>query len=196
MDRAQGRGLTARVRREGPRWDVAVAVGLAVTWCGSSAWGIQREVRTRFAHYDDAPVIVQEATVRLVQTYSAPSQFPLALSEGSDLKVSRTKVRNINRLNQQVPTYQLHGQLDVRNATRKTVDMLQLTTVFFNAFHERLSTVQDSLPSTLSARQRKTITWTKSLPNEEVFELFVVISAVRFTDGSVWSPEEELIILP
>lgn len=194
MDRA--RGLGERVRRNGPRWDFAVLVGLSLTWCSTAAWGIQREVRTRFAHYDDAPVIVQQATVRLVQTYSAPSQFPLALAEGTDLKVSRSRVRNLNRLNQQVPTYQLRGELDVRNATRKVVDMLQITTVFFNAFHERISTVQESLPSTIAARQRKTITWTKSLPDEEVFELFVVISAVRFTDGTVWSPEEELIILP
>jgi hypothetical protein len=173
-----------------------VLIWLGLTWCGTEAWGIQREIRTRLAHYDDTPVIVQEAKVRLVQTYSAPNQFPLALAEGTELKVSRTKVRNLNRLNQQVPTYQLQGQLEVRNATRKGVDMLQLTTVFFNAFHERLSTVQESLPSTLPARQQKTIAWTKSLPDEEVFELFVVISAVRFTDGTVWSPEEELIILP
>jgi hypothetical protein len=40
------------------------------------------------------------------------------------------------------------------------------------------------------------LSWAKSLPDEETFEMFFIISAVRFSDGTVWSPEEELIVLP
>ena len=163
---------------------------------GAEVSGLQREVRTRTANYDDAPVTLEDARVKLVQTYSAPNQFPLALADGDDVKVHRTRVRHLNRLHQQVPTYQLESHLELRNATRKTVATLQVTTVFFNAFHERIGIERESLPSAVPPRQTKTITWRKNLPNEYVFEMLFVISAVRFTDGTVWSPAEELIILP
>ena len=160
------------------------------------AVGIQRELRTRTANYDEAPVSLRDARVRLVQTYSTPTQFPLALADGTDPKIHRTRVRHLNRLNQQVPTYQLQGELELHNATRKTVEMLQITTVFFNAFHERLNMEEESILHTLPPRQTKMLSWVKSLPDEETFEMFFIISAVRFSDGTVWSPEEELIVLP
>ncbi|MBI4354299.1 MAG: hypothetical protein HY595_03580 [Candidatus Omnitrophica bacterium] len=157
---------------------------------------VQRDVRTRTANYEEAPVLLQDARVRLTQTYSAPSQFPLVLSDGTDVRIQRSRVRHLNRLNQQVPTYQLQGQLELRNTSRKTVAMLQITTVFFNGFHERLSMEQESILHTLPPKQTKMLSWAKSLPDEETFEMFFIISAVRFSDGTVWSPEEELIVLP
>ncbi len=158
--------------------------------------GLQRDVRTRTANYDEAPVFLRDAKVRLIQTYSAPNQFPLVLADGADVKIQRSRVRHLNRLNQQVPTYQLEGQLELRNASRKTVSMLQITTVFFNAFHERLSMEEESIFHTVPPRQTKMLSWMKSLPDEETYEMFFIISAVRFSDGTVWSPEEELIVLP
>lgn len=178
-----------------PRRSASVAL-LALLLATPSVTALERAVRTRVANYEEAPVLLRSASVKLVQTYSQPGQFPFVSMEGSDVKMRRSRVRQLNRLNQQIATYLLEGSLELHNETRRSIETLQLTTVFFNAFRERIRTDRDTVTLTLGPRQHKTVSWSKGVPHEEVFEMVVVVSAVRFGDGSVWSPTEELIVIP
>lgn len=177
------------------RWAAWLCCGL-VWLAADAAIAFEREIKSRIANYDEAPVTLRTAQVKLVQTYSDLAQAPFMIMDGKDTGLRRSRVRHLNRLNEQIPTYLLQGALELRNETRRSIDMLQLTTVFFNAFRERIRTDRDAVQIALVPRQRKTLAWSKGVPHEEVFEMVVVISAVRFTDGSVWSPTEELIVLP
>lgn len=173
-----------------------VLLGLSLAcWC-APALAIQRDVQTRIANYDDAPVTLLEASVQLARTYSTPSQVPFATLGNEDLRVQRSQTRHLNRLNQEVPTFLLEGELAVRNLTRRKVEAVQITTVFLNAFRKRISVERHSLTKELAPRQLHRVKWSRGFPNEEVFEVVFVITAVRFTDGTVWAPTEELILLP
>ena len=164
---------------------------------GAASEARQRTVRAKPATYDEAPVVVRQASVRLVQTYSSPSQYPLATApDGYEVKVKRSRVRYANRANQQVPTYLLEGSVELENETRRDVEAVQVTTVFLNAFGERISTDRHAIANPLEPRQTRRIDWSKNLPHEEVFEVYFVVTAVRFADGDVWTPTEELVILP
>ena len=177
-------------------------------WCGLCYWlclmvicqevsGFERSIDARIANYDEAPVTLLNASAQLLQTYGSPSQFPFAVIEGGhDIRISRARVHYMNRHNQQIPTYLLEGELEIRNTTQKEVTALQITTVFLNAFRERISTERRSFAQSLAPRRAKRIQWSRGLPHEEVFEMFFVVTAVRFSDGTVWAPTEELVALP
>jgi len=184
-----------RTRRD--RAALSLVLGLVLVLWSEPAFSLQRSVRARIANYEEAPVSLRHASVQLVQTYSNPSQFPLAaLAEGEEVKIKRSRVRYMNRVNQQIPTYLLEGELELHNHTRKEVMALEITTIFLNAFRERISMDQDSLTQSLSPYETKTIRWSRALPHEGVFEVFFVVTAIRFSNGEVWAPTEELILLP
>ena len=177
----------------------ALVLAVAVVASGQDASALKRALRTRVANYDNAPVLVRQASVDLVQTYGTPSQVPMPAVPGLDgggMQVSRSHVRYVNRLNQQAPTYSLEGEIELQNGTRKEVSALKLTTIFLNAFHERIGTDQQMLAQPLLPRQTKRVDWSRALPHEDVYEMFVVINAVRYSDGTVWTPSEELIVIP
>ena len=176
---------------------IGIACGLAVVaWC-PSAFGMQRAVRARIVNYEAAPVLLLDASAQLVKTYSTPTQFPLAaVEEGREMKMQRSRVRHLNRLNQQVPTYLLEGNLQLRNDTRRRIAAIQLTIVFLNAFRERIGTERHSLAEPLGPREVKAVQWSRNLPYEEIFEVFFIVTAIRFDDGTVWMPTEELIFFP
>lgn len=160
------------------------------------AFSQQRAVRTSVQNYDEAPVRLIGASVQVTETYAHPMEVPLIRDGGRDLKVQRSRIRYMNRLNQQVAAYVLEGEVRLKNHSSKAVEVLQLTTVFLNAFRERVDLEQDSFTEALKPHQLTTLPWSRGLPREEVFEMVFVITAVRFSDGTVWTPTEELIQLP
>ena len=173
-------------------WTLAA---LMILLAGEAA-AMQRVIRARVANHDKAPVSLDRAHVELAETYSTPSQFPFAVVDGSQVNISRSHVRYLNRLNQMAPTYTLEGEFEARNDGRKEVQVLELTAVSLNAFHERISSDEQPLAQTLPARASKRIRWSRSLPNEDIFEIVFAVTAVRFSDGTVWKPTEELILFP
>lgn len=168
---------------------------LSVLVACPQAEALDRVVRARVANHEGAPVTLLEGSVRLVQTYSRPGQFPLTTVAGEEVLVRRSRVRYMNQADQ-VPTYLLEGELTLRNHTRKEVVALQVTTVFLNVFRERISTERHTLSASLEPHRLTTVKWSRTLPHHDVFELFGVITAVRFSDGTVWTPTEELIFIP
>ena len=173
-----------------------VAAGILVG-IGTTSEAMPRTVYAKAAKYDEAPVVVRQASVRLVQTYSSPTQYPLATSpDGYEVKVKRSRVRYANRADQQAPTYLLEGSVELENETRRPVEAVQVTTVFLNAFRERIGTDRHVIAKPLESREIRRLDWSKSLPHEDVFEVYFVVTAVRFADGEVWAPTEELVFLP
>lgn len=186
-------GVACALRRS--QW----LAGTILVWLGScpQASSLQRSVKTRLANYEESPVILRDVSVKLVETFSGPTQFPFAtFPDGAEVRVHRNQVRYMNQLNHQIPTYLLEGQLELRNEASKEVAAFQLTTVFLNAFRERIGTDRHTLAGPLAPRQTTVLSWSRNLPHEEVFEMFFAVTAIRFADGTVWTPTEELILLP
>ncbi len=181
-------------------WIQCLVGGLVLVTVAEQAFALQRAVRARIANYEQAAVSLRNASIQLTQTYSTPSQFPLSEMRGDkedqEVQINRSRVRYANRLNQQVPTYLLEGELEVRNNAPKAVVAMQITAIFLNAFRERIETDRQTLAGSLRPSQVATVRWARNLPHQEVFELYFVVTAARFEDGSVWSPTEEMILLP
>ncbi len=175
---------------------VAAAAALWIALFATLASAVPHTVRARSANYDDAPATVKQATVRLAQTFSNPSQFPFASVQGEEIKIARSRVRYMNRKNQQAQTFLLEGEVQVRNGMHKPIAFLQLTAICLNAFQERIDTAQQSIEEPISPGQIRIVHWTKNLPHEEVYEVVFAVTAVRFADGTVWAPTEELVLSP
>ena len=173
-----------------------MAVGVNLIWCSDTTWALQRDVRTQIANYDSAPIQLHRASIELVQTYGAPGQFPLAAVDDRDAGVRRSQVRYMNRLNQQIPTFLLAGELRIRNHAPKTVEAFEVTTIFLNAFRERIGMERQAVTLPLAPHQHTELDWSHTLPHHDVFEAFFVITKVRFEDGTIWAPSEELILIP
>ncbi len=181
-----------------PRRLAAWGVGLAALGIGGAAFGFQRTIATRVTNYDATPVSLrQTAAMELVQTYSGATQFPMAnADDGTEAKVYRSRVRNVNRLHQLLPTYILEGNLELRNEGRKPITAVQVTAVFLNAFQERIGTDQQSVNLSLQPHQTRRLSWSRNIQQPEVFETVFVVTKVRFEDGLVWVPTEELLLSP
>ena len=181
-----------------PRRLAAWGVGLVALGIGGTAVGFQRTIATRVTNDDATPVSLrQTAAMELVQTYSGETQFPTAnLDDGTEAKIYRSRVRNVNRLHQLLPTYVLEGNLELRNEGRKPIAAVQVTAVFLNAFQERIGTDQQSVNLPLLPYQARRLRWSRNIQQPEVFETVFVVTKVRFGDGLVWVPREELLLSP
>lgn len=161
---------------------------------GGPALALERKVETQVVNVEGVPVVVETASTRLVQTYGRMSQFPLAAVGREEVRIARSRVKYMNQLNQQVPTYQLQGEAVVRNGTRSEVVALQLTVVSFNAFQERLAIDRHTLTEPVGPLKTDTIRWSQALSHPDVFELYVVVTGARFKDGTVWTADEEELV--
>ena len=183
--------------KRAPRRLAAWGVGLVALGIGGTAVGFQRTIATRVTNYDASPVSLRQVAMELAQTYSGETQFPTAnLDDGTEAKIYRSRVRNVNRLHQLLPTYVLEGHLELRNEGRKPIAAVQVTAVFLNAFQERIGTDQQSVNLPLLPYQARRLRWSRNIQQAEVFETVFVVTKVRFEDGLVWAPTEELLLSP
>ena len=168
-----------------------VALALALSLSSPVAFaGLQRAIQSRLANHEDTPVMLERFSARLIETYASPGQFPFATMNDAEVRVKRSRVRYVNRLNQQIPTYVVEGTLTLRNRFRKKVEAMELTTTFLNAFREQIGQAQHAVVEPVQPLETKTVAWSTTLPQPEVYEMFVVITGVRFADGTVWAPDE------
>ena len=162
------------------------------------AWPLaarQSKPRVRGHTYAESPVTVRQPTVLLVEMFTAPHQY---LVSGEEPKLSR--VRYANRPPTQT-IYVLEGQLLCRNRSGKAIEVIGLTIVPMNAFQQPILPVSrhDSTHAlqvvvNLPDRAERRISWKQQVSSADVYEVGVVVTHVRFTDGEVWqAPPIELV---
>lgn len=155
----------------------------------------ERRISTRIAGYEGAPVVVRSATGEVIHIYERPDDL-VVMAAAKGAAKSPQRVRYINRLNEEVRTVQLHGTLTLKNATNKTAEAIRIQTILFNAFRERVGSYEEVVQEPLGPFRIKQIEWSRAMPTEDIYELYVVITKIRFSDGDVWSPTEELVFSP
>lgn len=158
----------------------------------SDALSDQRLLAVVIANYPEAPVIVRHAQVKVVELYVSPAQLPLP-----DLEMPRSRVRYMNFKGKTPPSYQLEGDIRCLNHAAKRVEAIQVTYVFLNLFHESLEREDATLMGRIEPGATTTLSWSRVFRSREADEVRLAITAVRFSDGSVWrAPSKDLFAWP
>ena len=174
-------------------WSIIACVGLFVG--GSSLLALQREVASKTHAYTNTPVAIRHSYVKLIEMFSTPTLMAIP-----GMKTKPARVRYANRAGQMPSRYVLEGELRCRNQSSKTVEALGLIIVPLDAFHQAVQTLGSERSSThhviarIPRQTEQRVTWEQEVGSPDVFEVAVVVTRVRFEDGTVWeAPEEELI---
>jgi hypothetical protein len=161
-----------------------------------SAWALQKTVRCKSHHYDEAPVGIQRSSVTMIETYFSPTQLPVPGG-----RVKQTRVRYANRAGLTPSSFVLKGAVTCRNQSRKEVEAMELSVVILDAFHRPILNAGQAepvtvirLPSRIPSKAEQQLSWEQQVESVDVYEVAVILTRVRFSDGSLWeAPAEELI---
>ena len=174
-------------------WTAAVAIVLAI---GPWAWAMQKTIRSKVHNYEHAPVLIRRSGVALIEEYFSPTQLPIPGG-----KVKQSRVRYANRKGITPSAFMLKGDLVCQNQFLQPVQALELTIVLLDAFHQPILLPGQSEPQIvqrvmmdIAPKQEQSIGWEQSVSDLDIFEVAVVVTRVRFADGSMWqAPAEELV---
>lgn len=154
---------------------------------------LDRSLVVLTANYPEAPVTLERAELRLVETFTGPTQLPPL----PDLEIPRSRVRYLNVKNRLPLSYAIEGQVTCRNRTQKVVEAVQLTTIVLNPFRERLRLSVVTLRSRVAPRDTESLSWSETFGTKDAEEVRLAITAVRFSDGTVWTaPDKDLFVWP
>lgn len=188
-----------KVRQSGPASAAAfflIFIGSFTTGT-SSAWATQKTIKSKVHNYPNAPVVIKQSQVRLSETYTNPSQTTATGSAGT----AQSRVRYANRAGLDPSTFVLSGEVLCVNNSSQPVEALALTVVALDAFHQPVQlpgqrdayAVQQIVVS-IPRGTSKSVSWEKSAGQLNIYEAAVIVTRVRFADGSAWvAPGEELI---
>jgi hypothetical protein len=175
------------------RWlAVACLVSLGLT---TPVWALQKTVKAKLYNHKKAPVILKESKVTLVETFSAPTQVA-----AQDASVTRSRIKYANRKGMMPSSFVLKGELVCQNQSEQQVEAVALAIVLLDPFHQPIQLpgqasvgAPHQVVLQLPEGTSKPITWEQVLKSADLFEVAVVVTRVRFQDGSVWmAPSEEI----
>lgn len=175
---------------------VAISLLLAGLPLANTLWAMDRSLRATAKNYPDAPVQIARTNAKLVETYTAPTQ--VALPGGS---VRTTRVRYANRAGQAPSVFLLSGEALCHNRAGKAIEAIEVAIVMLDAFHQPLPAANGRLPYLIQQVLKPIaiggshhLAWEERVDAVDVYEVAVVVTRVRFVDGSVWAaPDEELV---
>ena len=152
----------------------------------------QRLVKSKAHSYPKSPVLLEQTKVTLFETFSPPEQFGIP-------GAARSRVRYANR--NLPPTLMLDGRVVCVNRSVQGIEALKLTIVLFDAFHQSISVLGQQgaslvkqIVTSLPKNASKELTWQERVDSTDIYEVAVVLTGVRFADGSVWlAPNVELV---
>ena len=179
-----------------PQWirGVGLLIGVLIA-AASSAWAAQRPMRSKLHNFTNAPVVIKRTDVLLAETFSTPTQMA---TPGAHVRPSR--IRYANRAGQLPTTGLLQGEMVCQNQVAQPVEAVELTVVLLDAFHQPMQpsgqnkNLVHQIVSQMPRRLEQRVTWEQDIGAMEVYEVAVMITRVRFADGSLWqAPEEEVI---
>jgi hypothetical protein len=178
------------LRRAG--WLAAVC-GLSAA-VSLSAWALQRMLKSKAHNYASTPVALRQSKVTLVEVFAAPTVAGIP-------DAGKSRVRYANRAGLTPPNYRLKGEVLCVNESPQAVEALKLTVIALDAFHQPIAIPGQGSPysveqvvGTIPRSGSRQVSWDRTIGSADVYEVAVVVTAVRFADGSVWmAPDEELI---
>jgi hypothetical protein len=176
---------------------IRMTAGFLAVWClATSVWALQRPLKAKMHNYANAQLIVKESKVVLIETFAQP------LQGGVQQGVTRgSRIRYANRAGLLPSTYELKGELLCYNKSSQTVEAIALTIVALDAFHQPIpiggrgdANLIQQIVVQMPERSSKRVTWQQTVSSADVFEVAVIVTRIRFKDGSIWvAPTEELI---
>ncbi len=170
----------------------AIVLSLGVSPPG---WALQKAVKSAVTQSPTSPVEIQRSQVTLTEVFASPTQIPgEPLQDGG--------VRYLNRKGQQWSQLKLEGSLILRNRSPQRVEAVAVTTMPLDAFHKPLDPQGvggqgpyqlHRITEPLARGGTLQFEWEQPVGSDEVYEVAVVVTAVRFMDGSIWTaPREQL----
>jgi len=175
------------------RWWLAV-MGLSLA-IQAPAWALQKTVKSKLYNHQNAPVVLKESKVTLIETFAAPTQVV-----AQDANVTRSRVKYANRKGMAASTFVLKGEILCQNKSEQQVEAVALAIVLLDPFHQPIQLpgqagvgAPQQVVLQVPRNGSKPITWQQVLKSADLFEIAVVVTRVRFEDGSVWmAPSEEI----
>ena len=171
--------------------------GLCCVCVAQAAWAMQRALKSASHNYKNAPMESKRVQALLVETFTAPGQSAVA---GGATNVRTTRVRYANRAGLAPSVFMLSGEAECLNVSANPIEAFSVAIVVFDAFHQP---VQGGTHGPFLVQQvvervprggSKRVTWEQAVNSSEIFEVAVIITRVRYADGTVWTaPNEELL---
>lgn len=140
--------------------------------------------------YPNTPVALSRVKASLVETFATSTQLWTP-----DGKTRGSRVRYANRAGLSPSSLTIAGEAHCTNTSRQGITAIALTIAVLDAFHQPVEVITVQEANVLvSPGQIKRLDWEEPLRAENLFEVAVIVTKIRFADGTVWSaPQEELI---
>jgi hypothetical protein len=94
----------------------------------------------------------------------------------------------------------VQGETQLANTSSQPVEALSLTVVALDAFHQPLQSggagavAVQQVTGPIARGALKRHEWQQVIASPDVYEVAVIVTRVRFADGTVWAaPSEELL---
>ena len=173
------------LRSSGQRSAVSRALQLAAAllwWC-VPAHAADQKLQVSLINREDAPIqlVTGEGVLR---TYQA---IPTSRPSGA----SYSPIEYANVKHDQSDLLQWEGKASYRNMGRLPVDDVQLSWAFYDSFGQRKATIEvvDSRP--ILQGKARAQDWRQILYTPGASTATIKVSAVRFSDGTVWTAPQE-----
>jgi len=180
--------------RMGRPW-VFAAVALASFLSAAPLWAGQHALKSKARNYPNTPVTLEQSKVTLVETFATPLQAGIP-------GTSQSRIRDANHPGGLLPAaVMLSGEALCVNRSAQAIEAIKLSVVFLDAFHQAIELpgqrgayVVKQIVESVPRKSSKVIAWEQRVETSEIYEVAVVVTGVRFSDGSVWlAPDIELI---
>lgn len=173
-------------------WAMALLLCLMA---GGVVWAGERRIRSRVLRIDHAPVAAKDPQASLIEFMGPPESMV-----GTTSTRRQSGVRYANRKGIWPSRYALQGKVMCRNMSRQTIEAISLTTILLDPFNRTqraaATSGQYQLHSVIERFPRgvwKRIEWEIVDSPAEVYEVVVLVTGVRFENGTVWTvPQSEV----
>lgn len=166
-----------------------LAGALLVVWSGLLS-AREKPLKVTTHTYPKTPVSLSQVKASLVETFATSTQLWTP-----DGKTRGSRVKYANRAGLSPSTLTMKGEAQCVNMARQGITAMALTVAVLDAFHQPVEVITVQEANVLvSPGQAKRVAWEEPLRADNLFEVALIVTKVRFADGTVWTaPQEELI---
>ena len=173
---------------------VMLVVNLSCLFAHTPLWALERQIQVELHHVPTTPVDIKEAKVRLVEVFASPVQ-------GSVLDDATTwsAVEYANRKGRSPSKLLVKGEALIFNRSPHTIEVLAVTVMPMDAFRHTFESIGQGpykihqVAEWLPSRTSKRITWEQTVGSPDVYLVAILVTAVRFSDGGVWTAPQDYV---